>query len=217
MNFFSGLIVNFEFCRGESFTMYDIAAAAAANKDRVVADLVFEGQLLSVIPTSMKMEKGKATVSSESGKVRSLGLCSRCMKEKTFTVLSSFPHSSHAKTTGYFLLLVPLIAFCIRFVMGALHNRVAEEFKHNVSESDDPHPRCKRTRWRSALQELRDPDANALDTDLSTDHDHSADDEEEIKQDDLSHNYTMLESDYAKFLSECGISNCGYWRGGSPK
>lgn len=32
---------------------------------------------------------------------------------------------------------------------------------------------------------------------------------------DISHAYTKLEPAYLKFLSECGISKWGYWRGGS--
>lgn len=32
---------------------------------------------------------------------------------------------------------------------------------------------------------------------------------------DISHAYTKLEPAYLKFLSECGMSKWGYWRGGS--
>ncbi|RVW29132.1 hypothetical protein CK203_096781 [Vitis vinifera] len=32
---------------------------------------------------------------------------------------------------------------------------------------------------------------------------------------EVSHAYGKLEHDYQQFLSECGISKWGYWRGGS--
>lgn len=42
-------------------------------------------------------------------------------------------------------------------------------------------------------------------------------DEEPLHFEDTSRAYNKLEDDYHKFLSECGMSNWGYWRGGSPK
>lgn len=40
-------------------------------------------------------------------------------------------------------------------------------------------------------------------------------DQDQSSFEDESHAYSKLEHDYQKFLSECGISKWGYWRGGS--
>lgn len=38
-----------------------------------------------------------------------------------------------------------------------------------------------------------------------------------VSFEESSHAYRKLEDDYEKFLSECGMSKWGYWRGGSPE
>ena len=43
------------------------------------------------------------------------------------------------------------------------------------------------------------------------------DDEEQLHLEDSSRDFNELEGDYEKFLSECGMSSYGYWRGGSPQ
>lgn len=45
----------------------------------------------------------------------------------------------------------------------------------------------------------------------------SWDEKEQFRFEDTSHAYNKLEGDYQKFLSECGMGNYGYWRGGSPQ
>lgn len=59
-----------------------------------------------------------------------------------------------ATATGFFLLLVlvPLIAFSIRCLIGAFNNKVG------VNESKKHHLGPKSKRWRSALSDLREPD-----------------------------------------------------------
>ncbi|MBA0729688.1 hypothetical protein Golax_025526 [Gossypium laxum] len=44
----------------------------------------------------------------------------------------------------------------------------------------------------------------------------TSEDEANIQNEEASEDYGRLEHDYQKFLSECGISKWGYWRGGSP-
>lgn len=39
----------------------------------------------------------------------------------------------------------------------------------------------------------------------------------DVSLEDVSGNYRELEMDYQKFLSECGITDSGYWRGGLPE
>ncbi|XP_027091192.1 uncharacterized protein [Coffea arabica] len=210
---------------GETLTsiskLYGVAIyeIAAANKDIVDVDLVFEGQHLN-IPLStavpLQMQKSERALSSDPSldeRTSRLELFSSCLNQKMFSFLSVH-NLSYAKSTGYFLVLVPLIAFCIRCIIGALCNRVAGDMKHNVNESEEHHHGSKRIRWKFALQDLKDPDA--LDTGTRPDYDYPSEDEAQVNTKDLSQDYSELERDYEKFLSECGISRWGYWRGGSP-
>lgn len=45
----------------------------------------------------------------------------------------------------------------------------------------------------------------------------SPSEDEQISVEDLSHAYKKLDQDYEKFLSECGLSKWGYWRGGTQR
>ncbi|CDP18862.1 unnamed protein product [Coffea canephora] len=171
---------------GETLTsiskLYGVAIyeIAAANKDIVDVDLrpssVFEGQHLN-IPLStavpLQMQKSERALSSDPSldeRTSRLELFSSCLNQKMFSFLSVHK-LSYAKSTGYFLVLVPLIAFCIRCIIGALCNRVAGDMKHNVNESEEHHHGSKRIRWKFALQHLKDPDA--LDTGTRPDYDAS--------------------------------------------
>ncbi|XP_060961521.1 uncharacterized protein LOC115699687 isoform X3 [Cannabis sativa] len=49
-----------------------------------------------------------------------------------------------------------------------------------------------------------------------TPHDQS-EDLVEISFEESSHDYRKLEQDYQEFLTKCGMSNWGYWRGGSTR
>lgn len=42
-------------------------------------------------------------------------------------------------------------------------------------------------------------------------------DQTEISLEEASHAYRKLEHDYQEFLSQCGMSKWGYWRGGSQR
>ncbi|KAK8651618.1 hypothetical protein V6N13_141211 [Hibiscus sabdariffa] len=44
-----------------------------------------------------------------------------------------------------------------------------------------------------------------------------SEDEAYIQYEEAPEDYGRLQHDYQKFLSECGISECGYWRDGSPR
>lgn len=118
----------------------------------------------------------------------------------------------HATATGFFLLLVlvPLIAFSIRCLIGAFNNKVG------VNESKKHHLGPKSKRWRSALSDLREPDIFVGDSKSS--YSNASEDGGEIPPEEVSHaSYTEVERDYQKFLSDCGMSKWGYWRGGSPE
>ncbi|KAI5655914.1 hypothetical protein M9H77_24707 [Catharanthus roseus] len=205
---------------------------AAANEEMVGIGLVFEGQQLNIPSsiTSRMQKKGRREMiqplESSFQRASSFGLYRRFLNLKNST-LPSFPCLYHqpqqsckcdyqAKTTGYFLLLVPLIAFCIRCIMGALNNRFGGKLDHNSANESERHQnKSKKMRWETALLDLRDPDES--DTNPRLDFDHFIEDEDHIDSNDLSHNYSKLEEDYQKFLSECGMSKWGYWRGGFSK
>lgn len=208
--------------------IYGVPACDIAAVNEKVSDFdpVFEGQLLN-IPSSITIhvQKGKretttsreSSSSSGTGRGSVVSLCSRFLNMNNSTV-ASVRHLSHAKTTGYFLVLVPLIAFCIRCVMGALNSRHTKDLDHSSSESESE--RClhgtKRMRWKTALLDLRDPD-DELDTSPRPEIDFREDEYQQMGSNDLSNTYGKLEEDYKKFLSECGIRNWGHWRGGSSE
>ncbi|KAI3464301.1 hypothetical protein Pfo_020964 [Paulownia fortunei] len=197
-----------------------ILEIAAANKGIADVDLVFEGQHLNIPSAIAGYDQvchfvGKKLNENQLPKaIPSLGFRSRQWNQ-IFTVPSSH-HLPLAKTTGSFLVLVPLIAFCIRCIMGAFQHIVARNLRHQAAnKSGVQHHRSNSMRWKTVLSDLRDPDA--LDAESEPDSDPFSDDQEQLHLEDISHAYTKLEDDYQKFLSECGMSNWGYWRGGSPK
>lgn len=70
-------------------------------------------------------------------------------------------------------------------------------------------------RWKLALRDLSDPDASYSDSrpEINT----VTDDREYLQSEELLRAYAKLDHDYQKFLSECGMSKWGYWRGGSSE
>nr|XP_016475892.1 PREDICTED: uncharacterized protein LOC107797507 [Nicotiana tabacum] len=191
--------------------IYEIAAA---NKQIIDVDLVFEGQLLNVpsyittcsLTCQRKMIRLPKIDVSETN--RPLKLCGKDFNQKILSVLSC-RHLPYAKTTGYFLVLVPLIAFGIRCIMNAFHRRVGRNKLQDVRQASGS------MRWKLALRDLSDPDASY--TDSRTEIDNVTDDQDNFHSEDLSRAYAKVDHDYQKFLAECGMSKWGYWRGGSSK
>lgn len=73
-----------------------------------------------------------------------------------------------AKTAGYFLVLVPLIAFCIRCINVAFCIKVAGYMTHqDVSQSKQPDHGSKSMRWKSALYDPKEPEI--VDSELRSD------------------------------------------------
>lgn len=76
--------------------------------------------------------------------------------------LTSISILLQAKTTGYFLVVVPLIAFCIRCMIGAFHTRIAGGSGHQVANgSKGRHPGSKSVRWKSALRDIIEEDLDS--------------------------------------------------------
>lgn len=201
-------------------------AIAAANKDMVDIDFLYEGQHLN-IPLADK--NSLETMGSWSGKFKlpvkdlsSLNVFNGVLALKNFSVSYShlvprgFPRYYQSRTAGFFLVLIPLLAFCIRCIIGAFHNRASGEFRHKaVNESDVRHQRLQGKRWRSALGDAWESDRK--DADSSPDSTNHTEDQTEISLEEASHAYRKLEHDYQEFLSQCGMSKWGYWRGGSQR
>ncbi|TYG86539.1 hypothetical protein ES288_A13G141200v1 [Gossypium darwinii] len=194
--------------------VYEVSvhSIAAANKNIVDINLVFQGQLLNIPSSSLldtQLDRAKKSRLWQS--IRALKAPSG---QKFFTMITS--HClSNAKSTGYFLVLVPLIAFCIGCIISTLHTRVSRSIKHQAADkSQAHHPGAKGRRWKSALSDLVEGDV--FDSELGLDSNSTSEDEANIQNEEASEDYGRLEHDYQKFLSECGISKWGYWRGGSP-
>ncbi|MBA0602798.1 hypothetical protein Gorai_002965 [Gossypium raimondii] len=194
--------------------MYGVSvhSIAAANKNIVDINLVFRGQLLNIPSSSLldtQLDRAKKSRLWQS--IRALKAPSG---QKFFTMITA--HClSNAKSTGYFLVLVPLIAFCIGCIIVTLHTRVSRSIKHQAAdESQAHHPGAKGRRWKSALSDSVEGDV--FDSELGLDSNSTSEDEANIQNEEASKDYGRLEHDYQKFLSECGISKWGYWRGGSP-
>ncbi|XP_059451230.1 uncharacterized protein LOC132182038 [Corylus avellana] len=177
-----------------------IYAIAAANKNILDIDLVFKGQRINIPSATGDSQVAFKLLQNPLG---SLNILDGLLEHKNFIALSShsFPH---AKTTGYFLVLVPLIAFCIRCIIAAFHTRAAGELRSQVvSESEGRHPGCRSVRWKSALSDIRETDN--LDAESSPHSYSDSDDQSQASFKEVSHAYSKLEQDYQKFLSECGM------------
>ncbi|KAL3845685.1 hypothetical protein ACJIZ3_003088 [Penstemon smallii] len=184
-----------------------ILEIADANKEIVDVNLVFQGQHLNVpyavsLCTQLCLTKGGESNENRLPKP-SLSLRFHSRQWNQIFTMPSSNHLKVAKTSGSFLVLVPLIAFCIRCI---IQSRIASKLRHQAANKSG----SKSMRWKTVLSDSKDPD-DTLGAESEPHSDHFSEDQEHL------HAYTKLEDDYQKFLSECGMSNWGYWRGGSPK
>ncbi|KAL7156194.1 hypothetical protein ABFS83_03G127100 [Erythranthe nasuta] len=181
-------------------TIENCCLSAANDKEMADADLVSDGQNRNSTHTCNlegtelheHHQLSNATVSKQPNQI--------------FYLLSSHQLPLVGKTAGSFLVMVPLMAFCISCIIGTFRNRVFRNSrdkassKYGVQHHNSP-------RWKHVLDAESEPDNS-----------HPLyEDQEQVNFEDASHANTKLEDDYQKFLSECGMSNWGYWRGGSPK
>ncbi|XP_051123573.1 uncharacterized protein LOC127246327 isoform X2 [Andrographis paniculata] len=200
------------------------------NTNIVDVKIIFEGQRLR-----MNIPSGSAAVDGFPGACHPEGnelhkMASgpgRGLSGRRWYPIVTVPTPSKlppAKITGSFLVLVPLVAFCIRCIMAASQKRATKSLRHEGA-SDARLGRHGSMRWKAVLSDLNDPEA--LDMASEPDSEVCAEEEEEEEEqlhldlEDIasghSHSYnSKLEDEYEKFLSECGMSKWGYWRGGSP-
>ncbi|KAK4567639.1 hypothetical protein RGQ29_003409 [Quercus rubra] len=173
--------------------------------------VVKEGETLTSISKQYSV-----SISAIAAANRSIVDIDLVFKGQHLNIPSASGDTQMAKTTGYFLVLVPLIAFCVRCIISALHTRVAGKFRHQVvNESEGRRHGCRSMRWKSALSEILEPDT--LDA-VSSSHSNSlSEDQSQVSFEEEPRAYDKLEQDYQKFLSECGMSEWGHWRGGSPE
>ncbi|KAJ6885199.1 hypothetical protein NC652_032022 [Populus alba x Populus x berolinensis] len=143
-------------------------SVAAANKNKLDVDLVFEGQLLNIpasAPADTQVYQVKKCESPSFDQLERLQNFMKIMdgflNQKPFiTVTTSVCHMlSSAKATGYFLVLVPALAFCIRCIIGAFHTRARRNLGCQASnESRRHHDVPESKRWKHALSDIREPD-----------------------------------------------------------
>ncbi|KAF6167016.1 hypothetical protein GIB67_041271 [Kingdonia uniflora] len=193
-----------------------IQAIVVANSKIVNVDVVLEGDRLK-IPAFIAEETQVGSIWRSWSCIEAKGrrTSSKILKglenQKILTMMASH-NIQAAKITGY-LLLAPLVAFCIRCILGVFHRRRARSFKHQDINASGSHDHGSRSiRWKTALRDIREPDA--FDTESRKDSVDPLEDRSEAPFEDISSAYTELDPAYQKFLSECGMSNWGYWRGG---
>ncbi|CAK9313994.1 unnamed protein product [Citrullus colocynthis] len=132
--------------------------------------------------------------------------------KKLFALASS--RLPPARTTS-FIVLVPLIVFCARCIIGASYARVFGTSRlETVDKREGERHKFRSGRWRSALRDIRELDGLDCESPIDST---SPSEDEQISVEDLSHAYKKLDQDYQKFLSECGLSKWGYWRGGTRR
>ncbi|XP_020531787.1 uncharacterized protein LOC18448485 isoform X4 [Amborella trichopoda] len=98
-------------------------------------------------------------------------------------------------------------------------NTLVAQANYNLSRMLSPHylQLAKGTgsmRWKFALSEIRE--MGIVDAESRENPDGDSQDQELDSLEEVAEAYTKLEPAYQKFLSECGMSKWGYWRGGSP-
>ncbi|XP_048226501.1 uncharacterized protein LOC8263229 isoform X4 [Ricinus communis] len=185
-----------------------------SNKNISDVDFLCKGQLPNIpafVPADCQLIKisGKSSFYQKERPRSSMAILDGFLKQKPFILLSS--HSlPHAKSTGYFLVLVPLIAFCITCILGAFHTRVPSDMGRRAVDKSRKKGHNS-MRWKNALSDIKEQDN--LDSESSTDLKNTSEDQDKNLNEDMSHAYRLLEQDYQKFLSECGMSKSGYWRG----
>ncbi|KAF9608558.1 hypothetical protein IFM89_009924 [Coptis chinensis] len=205
-----------------------VHSIAAVNEKLFDINLVLEGQRLN-IPSSGVSNTNKDSM----WRIRLYCIKARDRYQHSLTTFvgagTGAGHGNHnvftvlyprnlppVRTTGYILVVVPLIAFCIGCIINVFHQRVGEYLKRPVvNKSNVHHPRSRNIHWKTALSDIRE--AEVLDDESGQDSQTPHEDPSPVSFEDMSHAYTKIEPAYQKFLSECGMSESGYWRGGSPE
>ncbi|KAF5192583.1 transmembrane protein, partial [Thalictrum thalictroides] len=209
--------------QGETLTsisrLYGVSLYSIAlfNEKVVDINIVFEGQRLNIPLSGVNNSKSDSMwkirlyyINARDSCQRSLNNLGRHDNLRVVTMLSSH-HLPPAKTTGFFLVLVPLVAICIRCIIGAFQRKVGKDLKHRVINH---HRGSKSIRWKTALSDITELDV--LDAESGPDFTNPPEDQPPVSLEEMTHAYTKIEPAYQKFLSECGMSESGYWRGGSP-
>lgn len=124
----------------------------------------------------------------------------------------SFPH---LETDTLIAILLPTIAFCIACILMAIRGKCSKNSVNPAAKTPRVHHQgSRRTRWRSVLGEWSDLHA-ADEQDTLPDHRVTLGEEEALEE--KCGGYSRVEREYQRFLSECGITEHGNWRGGSSE
>ncbi|XP_050220432.1 uncharacterized protein LOC126670672 isoform X2 [Mercurialis annua] len=189
-------------------------SAVAANKATPDVEFLYKGHLPNIPAivlgdTQLIKKCGYSIVYRKEKSWSSTAIWDGFLNQKPFIMLTA--HGlPHAKSTGYLLVVVPLIAFCLTCILGAFHTRVPRDKGHEAGDESKKNRDGRRSmRWKNALN-FKDPDNP--DSELITDFKNTSDGQEKDLNEDMSQAYRILEQDYQIFLSECGVSKSGYWR-----
>ncbi|KAL5704090.1 hypothetical protein ACHQM5_022563 [Ranunculus cassubicifolius] len=197
-----------------------VQSIVRVNEEIVDRNLVFEGQLIN-IPVSGISNANKVIWNTGVNCIKARDRCYHSLKilggHSNHWILSTLPSPRFlpAKTNGYFLVLVPLIAVCIRLIIQAIQHRLHHDLNRKmVNKPNEQHLGSRGIRWKTALNDLREMDT--LDSEPGKDFLDPLDDQP-VSLEEMSRAYTKIEPAYQKFLAECGMSESGYWRGGSSE
>ncbi|WCJ34884.1 hypothetical protein M5689_016165 [Euphorbia peplus] len=173
----------------------------AADKNTMDVDLLLKYQLLNTL--NFAREPSQLIKKNAFSSVHRVGIGFHGnSEEKPLKMLT--PHAlPHGKSNGYFLVLVPLIVLiCITCIVRAFSTRVPKDNGSKASDESTKHKhQPKSSRWRHALSYNSETD------DVVSVLQSAPDDEDENL---FENSYSKVETDYQKFLSECGISESGY-------
>ncbi|ERN20075.1 uncharacterized protein LOC18448485 isoform X1 [Amborella trichopoda] len=198
-----------------------IELIAAANTDITNVDFVLEGRSLNVPIVSKEIQgvspRENHAIQGDAKEIFQYSHVNTLVAQANYNLSRMLsPHYLQlAKGTGYFLLVATLVAFCFRYIFSEFHHRFANKLKHQAqNDLKVPHDGSGSMRWKFALSEIRE--MGIVDAESRENPDGDSQDQELDSLEEVAEAYTKLEPAYQKFLSECGMSKWGYWRGGSP-
>ncbi|MCL7023896.1 hypothetical protein MKW94_015399 [Papaver nudicaule] len=144
-----------------------VQAIAAANSDIVDIDLVFQGQRLNipcygVLDAQMGLRSKSWSYLDDVHKKyqSSFNTLVGHANHMVLPVLS--PHQLLlAKTTGYILLLVPVVAVCVRYIIHMFqHGNFINLKRQGLNQPKVQNFGSRSIHWKTALRDIREPEAS---------------------------------------------------------
>ncbi|KAI5084381.1 hypothetical protein GOP47_0000550 [Adiantum capillus-veneris] len=188
----------------------------AILNDIADVDYVPAGKLLIIHHEHMKTGEvvGNANHSSSSVETQACEGKSIVQTESSLSLMPAFASSFclqswHVRLALSLVLLLAISSLVRRYVNG-LRTRRDELLQSQVqTEIQEVHHQPKLRRWQGILDD--DRRVNEVEGDLLADSRTT-----DVEEENLRQTYAQLESAYAKFLADSGLTKSGYWRGGVP-